>query len=107
MRAEMRTTVTKKQTKLGEKLASKIGQDRLNQFRQMFLWTWQYIGFDWLAMCPRQRCKGSDVQEAVADADRFMDYRDKQVVAAWRALDRSTQDEVLDYVFPRSEWHCM
>ena len=58
---------------------------------------WDYIASDYLELCPRGRCKGAEVQEAVGDR---VDYMSPADLAAFSALTRSEQDELLGAAFP-------
>ena len=74
------------------------------RMERMFNVTWEAVASDWLEACPRQRCKGAEVQEAVADAGRYKMYgEDKEAAVAWDALDRAAQDKLLNKWFPRTK----
>jgi hypothetical protein len=88
---------------LEARLKEQIGEPMLKQLQGMFQSTWQAIASDWLEMYPKGECGGAAVQEAVADADRFDMAGDKDAASFWRGLDRKTQDDVLDYCFPKRE----
>ncbi len=72
---------------------------------EQMLWdTWHYHAADWLALFPRHKCKGAEVQECVADADRYADHKNKAAVKAFREMPREQQDAVLNKIFPPTKF---
>ena len=75
----------------------------MNELKHALRGIWEYIGSDYLELSPRHRCKGIEVQEAVAD--RIGMYpATKQNLETWNALTSKEQDDLLNELFPKKQW---
>lgn len=76
----------------------------MNKLKMGLNQTWQYIAYDYLELCPRNRCRGNEVQEAVADRIGMNGMMTQQDSDTWHTLSRQQQDDLLNEVFPPKQW---